>query len=107
MTAWLGMIVVAGVWFVHLAASYFLAWADCATNHTGLLIARHLVTMAALAVTIAVGSLSHRISSPPVETERVLEQSFMMRLNVALSLMFLFAVVLAGATNLVLAPCVK
>jgi hypothetical protein len=112
MNAWLGMIVVATVWLIHLSASYFLAWADCATNQIDLLMARHLITAVALAITIAVGSLSKRVvselvrnNSAPADTERVMEQSFMMRLTIAVSLMFLFSVVLAGAANLFIVPC--
>jgi hypothetical protein len=110
LSAWLPTLIVATAWFIHLAVSYFLAWVDCVNNQSGLLISRHLVTAIGLGITVVTLSMAQRDTvvedGPHDHTKQVLEQSFMARLSVATGLMFLFAVLLAGAANLFLAPCV-
>jgi hypothetical protein len=109
MRYWLPILTVAGVWFVHLAVSYFLAWADCATTWAGLLIIRHVATALGLILIVALSIRAQRASALPARLgtrrELAMEQSFLAGLTVTLGLMFIFATALAGAANLFLGPC--
>jgi hypothetical protein len=110
MKDWLVVLVVASVWFAHLCVSYFLAWADCATTQPGLLILRHIATALGLCLVITLSVQARQRSSmagkPTAQSDQAMERSFMMRLTVALGVMFGFATLLAGATNFFLGPCV-
>jgi hypothetical protein len=114
-------------WAIHLVASYALAWAACAGDGGWLLALRHLATVAAALLGIGVlfqaaraataqaapaggaqsgpagGSPAAPVSGAP---ERAAEHRYVARLSVLLSLMLLFAIVMTGAANLFLAPCV-
>ncbi|MCC7372166.1 MAG: hypothetical protein IT306_27375 [Chloroflexi bacterium] len=105
-------------WSVHLVASYYLAWADCLYDDPRLLMLRHLATAVALTVALLAWWLAQRAaaaSGPDPEgvadgdgPSRTLagEQGFLGRVTALLSIVFVLAVVLTGAANLFLFPCV-
>ena len=110
MQYWIALLVIASVWFAHLCVSYFLAWADCATTQPGLLMVRHVATALGLTLIIALSIRARSASAagrvPTIHAEPVLEHKFFTGLTVTLGAMFLFGVVLAGAANFFLGPCV-
>jgi hypothetical protein len=96
--------------------SYVLAWAECVTGNNMLLTWRHVITGVGVAV-IALGCFSLQIRRadsfrerdgdlPCADQSDKAEHTYLAKLTVVLSLMFLFAVGLAGAANVFLAPCV-
>jgi hypothetical protein len=98
-------------WAVHLVVSYYLAWAACAGDDGTLEVLRHLATAVALAVTLA--ALWHGVRARSTVSaaadgagrEEIAEHVFLARLTIALSVMLLLGIALAGAANLVLVPC--
>ena len=98
-------------WAVHLVLSYFLAWAGCAGDDGWLLTVRHLVTVAAAglalgAVTQAVRASRSQVAAANGAQEQAAEHRYVAHLSILLSLVFLFAIVMTGAANLFLPPCV-
>ena len=108
------------VWAVHLLVSYFLADFACRGETWTLLMARHAATLvsvvAVIAMTLAmrpylagasalardaeVSAAAAQAVGPPM-----LERPFLARVALLLNIMFLFAIVLAGLMNFLLAPC--
>jgi hypothetical protein len=110
---WIALLIVNLAWAAHLVVSYYLAWAACPGDDGRLLMLRHLTTIAAAGVGLVALWLSYRASMSPAPTppEGVrapiwsAERGFLARLALALSAMLLFGVLMAGAANLVLPPC--
>ena len=100
-------------WTAHLLASYYFAWAGCAGGDGWLSALRHLTTVAAVAVTLAGWWQAQRTSGPRTVTpsgrrERQVDaaqRAFLAQLAILLSVMFLFAILMAGAANFFLVPC--
>ena len=99
------------VWAGHLVVSYYLAWMACASDDGTLEVLRHLATAVALGVTLAALWRGVRAGSTVSSAgdgaagEEAAEHGFLARLTIALSVMLLLAIALAGAANLLLAPC--
>ena len=98
-------------WAVHLVLSYFLAWAGCAGDDGGLLTVRHLATIAAAGLALGALFPAVRAARSPVAAangaqEGAAEHRYVAHLSILLSLVFLFAIVMTGAANLFLPPCV-
>jgi hypothetical protein len=111
----LALLIITAVWSLHLVLSYFLAWLDCvAVADSMLLSLRHLTTVLALGVTVVAWIYALRgparrpssIADGRESQELMMEHGFLGTLTVLLSAMFLFAIVLAGAANFFLRPCV-
>ena len=101
-------------WTAHLLLSYYLAWATCGEGDGWLAALRHLATLAAAAVTLAGWWRAHRAAGPRGVTpsgrrerrETAAQRQFLAGLAGLLSAMFLFAILMTGAANLFLVPCV-
>ena len=98
-------------WAVHLVVSYALAWAACTGDDGWPLAARHLTTVAAAGLVLgallqAVRASRTGVTAAAGAQEQAAEHRYVGHLAVVLSLVFLFAIVMAGAANLLLAPCV-
>jgi hypothetical protein len=127
MSKLLGFALFAGqvVWSGHLLLSYLLADLACSTATDETLLGRHLVTIAALALTTAatvVVSIEHRrrprqatprseVASTPSSARQTAteypapERRFVVYVALIGNGIFLLAIVLAGATSFFLAPC--
>jgi hypothetical protein len=99
-------------WSVHLVVSYHLAWAACAGGDGWLAALHHLATAAAVASTLVAWRQAHLASGPPAAPSGHLEprdlaaqRLFLARLAGPLNAMLLFSILMAGAANLVLVPC--
>ena len=107
----LTMLAAGTAWAVHLVLSYYLAWAGCAGDAGGLLTVRHLATFAAAGLALGALFQAVRASRSPVSAangaqEGAAEHRYVAHLSILLSLVFLFAIVMTGAANLFLLPCV-
>jgi hypothetical protein len=109
---WSALLAVNVAWALHLVVSYYLAWAGCAGDDGMLALLRHLATFTALGVAgVAVWRGVRDRSTVPaadngVRREEMAERGFLATLTVALSLILLLAIVLAGTASLALVPCV-
>ncbi len=88
-------------WTAHLLVGYFLASLACASSGSWSGAPLHVTTISALAVTVA-GVGAGRAAASQRGTP---EQRFIGRFGIALSAVFLFAIVLAGAAGAFLPPC--
>ena len=113
-------------WSGHLLLSYLLADLACATPTDETLIGRHLATIAALVLTAAAivvvwfedrrrqrqatprtAVASTRTSARQTTTEHpASERRFLAQVALIGNGIFLLAIVLAGATSFILAPCI-
>ena len=111
---WPALLVGNVAWSAHLVVSYYLAAAACAGGDGWLAALRHLATIAAVAATLAGWWQAHRASGPRTFTpsgrrerqESATQRVFLARLAILLSAMSLFAILMTGAANLFLVPCV-
>jgi hypothetical protein len=107
----LALLAAGTAWAVHLVVSYYLAWAGCTGDDGWLLTVRHLVTVAAAGLALGAviqavrASRSHGASANGAR-ESVTELRYAAHLSILLSLVFLIAILMTGATNLFLIPCV-
>lgn len=108
------------VWAAHLLLSYLLADLGCRGETALLAAGRHVLTLVAIVAVIAVTMpVRMYLARPAVAVRgagvatnttqsgstRLLERPFLARVALFLNVMFMFAIVLAGAMNLFLAPC--
>lgn len=107
---WTALLIANVAWSLHLVVSYYLAWVACSGDDGRLTTLRHLATVVALGVTMAALWWGCRI--PPMmatdngqRREQVAEHAFLTHVTLLLSAMLLFAIVLAGAANVILVPC--
>ena len=111
---WPGLLAINAAWSLHLLASYFLAWRDCVAPDGVLLVLRHMVTVVALGVTLVAWWRAAHVSAQAPSSagqsgaagEATAERAYLARVTLFLSVMFFFAVLLAGAANLFLPPCI-
>lgn len=100
-TLWVALLAGHLAWSVHLLVSYFLASLACSSSGSWSAVPFQVATISALAVTaagLAAGRAGASNSAP--------ERRFVGHFGLALGAVFLFAIVLAGAAGLFLAPCV-
>jgi hypothetical protein len=110
---WPALLVVHVAWSVHLVVSYYLAWAACTGGDGWLLALRHVTTAVALGVGLAASWRAYHAqrATAPERPERLdpqesaAEHAYLARLTLVLGVLFLFAILLAGATNLFIDPC--
>jgi hypothetical protein len=105
----LGIALFGGVsaWAAHLLLSYLLADLGCRSDSWTLLVGRHALTLVAAALVVAV-TLSVRpllVRQSSAGRAAIMERPFLAWIAVILNSLFLFAILLAGATSIFLAPC--
>lgn len=89
---WLWVLGINVAWAAHLVLSYHLAWQDCVTPNGWLLVARHVVSVAALGVTLAAWWRTSRTSAvisaagAPGQ-EATAERGYLARVTVLMSVM--------------------
>lgn len=101
-------------WSAHLVVSYYLASAACMGGDGWLAALRHLATIVAVAATFLGWWLARRVLRPRgvasdgsrEHDESASQRVFLARLAALLSAMFLLAILMTGAANFFLAPCV-
>jgi hypothetical protein len=98
-TLWLTLLAGHLAWSAHLLASYFLATAACAADPAGLPSLRHALTLMATAAALAGAVAAARLKAGGGE------QRYAAGLALVLNVIFALAILLAGATGLVLPPC--
>ncbi len=127
MSKTLGIALFGGMWAwtAHLLLSYLLADLGCRGESALLVAGRHVTTVVAVAAVIAVTwpmrtylagqssrvqnlgvSAAKQVAGPQAGRPALLERPFLARVALILNVLFLFAIVIAGAMNLFLAPCV-
>ena len=110
---WPALLAGNAAWSLHLLVSYYLASAACGADDGWLAALRHLTTLAAVLVTLVGWRQARRASGPRGVTpdgrsERqgtATQRVFLARLAELLSAVSLFAILMTGAANFFLVPC--
>ncbi len=88
-------------WTAHLLVSYLLASLPCSASGSVSPLPIHMATVTALAVTVAGIAAGRAVAGDPEASAR----PFVGRFTITLSVIFLFAIVLAGGTALFVSAC--
>jgi hypothetical protein len=109
-TLWLGLLLPPAAWLLHLSASFTVATALCGSSSLWFL---HVLTVAALAVSIGGGLLAWRNwhatgeDTNPDEGGTLARSKFLALAGLASSTFFTLAILVAEVANLMLGQCTR